>query len=185
VDAAGVAGARSIGHVLAAKRAMLATMLKARQRSCRKDQAVVLAVLAALLGGCSTSAVIERRNGPTVIGVIDASDGNRLFVSADDGPRFAIERGDIVDIDHPGRRNKIAGGLLTGGGFGLLGLAFIIPDNCPRDAVDCLGAPAAAAIVGISALLVGLPLWIRGIVVNDRSRAAADPVPSSAAPSRK
>lgn len=144
-----------------------------------------LAFLAALVfagGACSTSAAIERRSGPDIIGVIDAADNHRLYVTSDEGPRLAIERGDIVAIDHPGRNSMIAGGILDGVGLGFLGLAFIVPDRCPPDAVDCTGAPAFAAIAGVTALAVGLPIWIRGLVVNHRSRAAAAPVLSSRAP---
>ena len=143
---------------------------------------VFLGLLVMAGGACSASAAIERRSGPDIVGVIDAADTHRLYVTSDEGPRFALQHDDIVAIDHPGRRSMIVGGILDGVGLGFLGLAFIVPNNCPPDAVDCLGRSGAAAIAGITALAVGLPIWIRGLAVNRWSRAAAEPVLPSGLP---
>jgi hypothetical protein len=153
-------------------------------RLARREPRWLLArfLLVALAVGCSSSAAIQRRTGPDVVGIIDAADADRLYVTADEGQRYAIERRDVVGIDHPGRNGKIVGGISTGIGLGFLTLGLVLPDNCPPDAVDCLGVPAAARIAGLTALGVGLPIWISGLVSNHRSRAAAEPVPSAGAP---
>ena len=142
----------------------------------------LLGLLVMASAACSTSAAIQRRSGPDIVGVIDAADTHRLYVTSDEGPRFAIQHDDIVAIDHPGRRSMIVGGILDGVGLGFLGLSFIVHDDCPPKAVDCTGTPAIAAIAGVAALAVGLPIWIHGLVVNRRSRAAAEPVLSPGLP---
>jgi len=65
--------------------------------------AVVIALLSGLTSACSTSAAVERRNGPTLVGTIEASDANRLYLTMGENERYWVDRSDITDIDHPGK----------------------------------------------------------------------------------
>ena len=146
---------------------------------------VALFLVAALVEGCSTSAAIERRNGPTVIGRIDHSDANRLYVTGDDDQRYAIERADVVDIDHPGKIGRVVGGITTGVGGFFLALAPFATDcssRAPGAGPDCWNLRAMALTIGIGYLLVGVPILVRNIAVLSRSRAAAEPVGSPPPP---
>jgi hypothetical protein len=144
---------------------------------CRR--AVALTLVAALAAGCSTSAAIERRSGPTIVGRIESSDPYRLYVRGDDGVPYAIERWDVVDIDHPGKVGRYVGGTFTGIGAAFLLLAAAARDPCP--AGGCLDARYLFAFIGVTSLLVGLPVWIYNQSVRSRSRAAAWPAPPPAA----
>jgi len=132
----------------------------------------------AVLEGCSTSAAIERRSGPPIVGRIDYSDADRLYVSGDDDQRYAIDRWDVVDIDHPGKIGRVVGGITTGVGGFFLALAPFARDCSSRDpnsGPDCWNLRAMAITVGIGYALVGLPILVRNVVVLSRSRAAAKP----------
>jgi hypothetical protein len=104
-------------------------MLAAR----RIRQEVALVLLLALVQGCSTSAAIERKSGPTVVGRIDYSDANRLYVTGDDDGRYSIERADVANIDHPGKIGMVVGAITSGVGVGFLLLAPLAPDCSSRN----------------------------------------------------
>lgn len=145
----------------------------------RLRQYVAPLLVAILLEGCSTSAAIERRSGPTVVGRIDRSDTNRLYVTGDDDQRYAIERWDVVDIDHPGKIGRVVGGITTGVGGFFLALAPFATDCSSREpgaGPDCWNLRAMALTIGIGYLLVGVPILVRNAIVLSRSRAAAEPV---------
>jgi hypothetical protein len=151
----------------------------------RLGQILTPILVVVLVDGCSTSAAIERRNGPTIVGRIDRSDAHRLYVTGDDDQRYAIERRDVVDIDHPGKIGRVVGGITTGVGGFFLALAPFATDCSSREpgaGPDCWNLRAMAITIGIGYLLVGLPILLRNVSVLARSRAAAEPVGSPPPP---
>ena len=144
-----------------------------------------MALLAALAAGCSTSAAIERRTGPTLVGRIDSSDGSRLYLTTDQDQRYAIERADVVSIDHPGKIGMVVGAVPTGVGLGFLAMAPFLhgPCNSPEQA-PCWDLRALAVFAGLTYLVIGVPIVIGNLTVYSRSRSAAtaprslEPIPA-------
>jgi hypothetical protein len=140
-------------------------MLAAR----RIRRSVALVLLVGLVEGCSTSAAIERRSGPTIVGHIDYSDANRIYVTGDDDGRYSIERSDVADIDHPGKIGTVVGAITSGVGVGFLLLAPFAP-NCssqdPTHGPDCWNLRAISAAIGIGYLLAGIPILIGNLAVH-------------------
>jgi hypothetical protein len=144
----------------------------------RNRQAVALALVVALATGCSTSAAIERRSGPTIVGRIDRSDADRIYVTTAGDERFAVERTDVVGIDHPGRIGMIVGAVPIGIGLGFLAMSPFLRDGCGADYSSpspCWNLRAIAAAIGIGYLLAGVPILLGNLSVNSRSKAAAAP----------
>ena len=158
-------------------------MLAAR----RIRQVVALVLLVALVEGCSTSAAIERRNGPTIVGRIDSSDANRLYVTGDDDGRYSIERSDVANIDHPGKIGMVVGAIISGVGVGFLLLAPLAHDCSSREPTqgpDCWNLRAISTAIGIGYLLAGLPILIGNLAVHARSTAALTTRPIQPLPAR-
>ena len=159
-------------HLLKSSCGKVAMMLAAR----RIRQKVALVLLVAFVEGCSTSAAIERRSGPTVVGRIDYSDANRLYITGDDDGRYSIERSDVANIDHPGKIGTIIGAITSGVGVGFLLLAPLAPNCTSRDPThgpDCWNLRAISAAIGIGYLIAGLPILIGNLAVHSRSKAAS------------
>jgi hypothetical protein len=137
--------------------------------------------------GCSTSAAIERRSGPTIVGRIDYSDTNRLYVTGDDNGRYSIERSDVANIAHPGKIGTVVGAIISGVGVGFLLLAPLAPDCSSRDPThgpDCWNLRAISAAIGIGYLIAGLPILIGNMAVHSRSTAALSTRPLQPFPAR-
>ncbi len=135
--------------------------------------------LMAVLGSVGCSAAITRRNGPTVVGVIDRSDPGALYVTVPDGPRFLIERSDVVDIDHPGKGLVVAGLAAVVAGIGMVALCTL-----PENPSGFIGIPRA---MGWGSVLIGIPVTLLGgsIYLGSRSAAgsgAVAPGPSAVTP---
>jgi hypothetical protein len=150
---------------------------------------VGLMLLLTLAEGCSTSAAIERRSGPTIVGHIDSSDANWIYVTGDDDGRYRIERSDVADIDHPGKIGTVVGAIISGFGASFLLLAPLAPDCSSRDpshGPDCWNLRAISAAIGVAYLLVGAPILIRNMIVHSRSVAATTlpPPPPPPLPAR-
>jgi hypothetical protein len=139
----------------------------------RIRQRVALVLLVAFVEGCSTSAGIERRSGPTIVGRIDYSDANRLYVTGDDDERYSIERSDVISVDHPGKIGTVIGTITSGVGMGFLLLAFAPSPADPTHNSDYRNLRALSAVIGISYLVTGLPILIGNLAVHSRSTAAA------------
>ena len=158
-------------------------MLAAR----RIRQAVALVLLITLVQGCSTSAAIERRSGPTMVGRIDYSEANRLYITADDNERYSIERTDVANIDHPGKIGMVVGAITGGVGVGFLLLAPLAHDCSSREPTqgpDCWNLRAISGAIGIGYLLAGLPILIGNLAVHSRSTAALTTRPIQPFPAR-
>jgi len=143
-----------------------------------------MAIILALLGGfnsaCSTSASIERRNGPTVAGRIDASDANRLYLDAGEDERYWVDRSDIISIDHPGKVGMFVSAGLGAAGVGLLGISPFLNNDCIS---DCFSSQRGFAIfAGAAALISGLPVLLVNLRNHRRSVAAAEPARTGAPP---
>jgi len=158
-------------------------MLAAR----RIRQAVALVLLVAFVEACSTSAAIERKSGPTMVGRIDYSDATRLYITSDDDGRYSIERSDVASIDHPGKIGMIVGAITSGVGVGFLLLAPFAHDcsSRPTQGPDaCWNLRALSAAVGIGYLIAGLPILIGNLAVHSRSTAALNTRPIQPFPAR-
>src|SRR5436190_22598247 len=51
---------------------------------------------------CSTTATVQRSNGPAYEATIINSDSGAVYVRAEDGLTYRVPRAEVVDIDHPG-----------------------------------------------------------------------------------
>ena len=144
----------------------------------RNMQAVTLVLLCALVPACSTAAAVERRTGPTLVGKIDHSDADRLYLTTDQDQRFAIERADVVSIDHPGKIGMVIGTITSGIGLVFLAVSPFLRDGCGPDYTSpspCWNLRAISATIGLGYLLVGLPVLLGNYAVNSRSQSAAAP----------
>lgn len=139
-------------------------------------QTIALIVLVVLVEGCSSSATIVRRSGPPIVGRIDYSDKHQLFVSGDDDGRYSIERADVVSIDHPGHFGTVLGSISSGVGVGFLLLAPLASDCSSRDPThgpDCWNVRALSIVMGVTYLVVGVPILFNSLADHARSTAAA------------
>ena len=172
-------------------------MAKVAKNSCAKvvgmlavrriRQAVALVLLVAVLEGCSSSATIERRNGPTIEGRIDYSDANQLYVTGDDDARYSVERSDVTNIHHPGKVGTVIGAIASGVGVGFLLLAYTPGSSDPGHGPDYSNLRALSAAIGVSYLITGLPILIANLAVHARSTSAAatpslQPLPARLSP---
>jgi len=142
----------------------------------RIRQKVALVLLLVFVEGCSSSAAIERRSGPTIVGRIDYSDANQLYVTGDDGGRYGIDRSDVANIDHPGKIGMVIGAITSGVGVGFLLLAPLAPNCSSREPAQpdgwCWNVSAISTAIGIGYLLAGLPILIGNLAVHSRSAMA-------------
>jgi hypothetical protein len=125
-----------------------------------------LAAALTLAAGCGTTATISRHRGPTIEGTIDRSDRAALYVTTPPGPRYLIERADVVEIDHPG--NVTA---MVGLGYVAAGLAGLAVGYLPRG--EKSGFVAIPRAMGWMGLFIGVPLTLVGGGIYLRSRGAA------------
>jgi hypothetical protein len=129
------------------------------QRGC----AVALS-LAVASAGCSTSATIKKFDDYEIEGqIIDGSRGSITILDADHRER-QIPRGQIKQISHPGGPAAVIGGILLA--YGIYNIAVGLPHCQARGAAFCLGVFSPATIGA------GMEIW--SLVVNHRSRQAAE-----------
>jgi hypothetical protein len=129
-----------------------------------------LLLLSCLASACAPIAAIERRSGPTIVGRIDRSDAERLYVTVPNGGRYTVERTDVVDIDHPGGVTFAIGTVCGGAGLGLLAVAPLIGDEAFVVRNMAYAAAVGYLACAIPTLLASFSLW-------SRSRQAAEPPP--------
>lgn len=144
------------------------------------NKGITVATLVSLAMACSTSAAIERTDGTTLVGKIDGSDQDRLYVTASEGDRYAVDRTSIARIDHPGRGGMILGTIPIGIGVGFLAVSPFLRSNCGDNYSSpspCWNLQAMAVAAGLSYVLVGLPILLVSYVRNHRSKLAATPAP--------
>jgi hypothetical protein len=135
--------------------------------------AVVLGLLSGLSSACSTSAAVERRNGPTLVGTIEASDANRVYLAMGENERYWVDRSDITDIDHPGKIGASVGRNLILLGGGLLALSPFLNNDCVSDCF--LSRRGLAIFVGVPTLVAGISVLLTNLAHYRRSVAAAEP----------
>jgi hypothetical protein len=134
----------------------------------------MVSMLLCVASACAPIAAIQRRSGPPIVGKIDRSDAERLYVTEPNGARYAVERRDVVDIDHPGGAPIVIGSICGGAGLGTLAIAPLF-----RDPADNL-----FYAIGIGYLACAIPVFLAGIGVWHRSHQAAEPPPVSLRPIR-
>jgi hypothetical protein len=139
-----------------------------------------LSSVALTLALCSCgTATIERRSGPDIVGRIDVSDANYLYVSGTDY-RYLVARPDVLDISHPGTLSIVFGGICAGLGAMWLGASLMSTDSTSSSRTNQGSDWSGMALVmGIAALAAGLPLLLHGRSVRARSVQAAAPPSSS------
>ena len=142
--------------------------------------AVVLVLLSGLSSACSTSAAVERRSGPTLVGTIEASDANRLYLTMGENERYWVDRSDITDIDHPGKTGTTVGSMLIVLGGGLLALSPFLSNDCVSDCF--LSRRGLALFVGVPTLVTGISVLLTNLAHHRRSVAAAEPPSTVASP---
>jgi len=142
--------------------------------------AVVLALLSGLSLACSTSAAVERRSGPPLVGTIEASDANRLYLTMGENERYWVDRSDITDIDHPGKMGTTVGSTLIVSGGVLLALSPFLSNDCVS---DCFMSKSGLALfVGVPTLVAGISVLLTNLAHYRRSVAAAKPPSTVASP---
>jgi hypothetical protein len=134
--------------------------------------AVMLAVMLGLSTACSTSALVERRSGPPLVGTIEASDANRLYLTSGENERYWVERSDITDIDHPGKTGIVVGGMLIPMGVGFVAWSPFLSNECPSDCF--LSRRGFAIVAGVSAVVSGIPVLLSNLYRFRRSRVSAE-----------
>jgi hypothetical protein len=72
-----------------------------------------VASLLVLTLGCSTTATIQRTNGPDNEATIEYSDGDTLYVRGSNGQLYSLPRDTVADIDHPGNVALTVGAILA------------------------------------------------------------------------
>jgi hypothetical protein len=138
--------------------------MKAVRSPCRRSAVLALALIASLALGCNTSATIERRSGPAIVGTIEPSDASRLRAIGDRESWF-LDRRDVVHIRHPGAIGVYADLVAILGGTALF-------------AVEGERSNYGLAVLGFGVVLVAAPLWLFDMAVYARSVAAARPAPA-------
>jgi hypothetical protein len=135
--------------------------------------AVVLALLSGLGSACSTSAAVERRSGPALVGTIETSDANRLYLAMGENERYWVERSDITDVDHPGKTGIYVGSSVIVLAGGLLALSPFLSNDCVSDCF--MSRSGLALFVGVPALVTGISVLLTNLAHYRRSVAAAAP----------
>jgi hypothetical protein len=124
---------------------------------------LVAAAMSLLAGGCATTATIRRQRGPTIEATIDRSDATALYATTPQGPRYRIERSDVVDIDHPGNLAMGVGCLFATAGAGLLAIGY-----SARNPSGFVGIPVLmgwmSVVGGVPLALAGMWSWVRSHV---------------------
>jgi hypothetical protein len=107
-----------------------------------------LASLLVLTLSCSTTATIQRVDGPDNEATIEHSDAHALYVRGSNGQLYRLPRSSVGDIDHPGNVN-----LILGAALGVMTAAIIIStrnegENEARAALGVIyGAPSLGLIL--------------------------------------
>lgn len=112
--------------------------------------------------GCATTATISRTNGGAIEAEIGRSDQDAIYVLSVGGPEVTIPRQEISDIDHPGNVAALVGGIV--GGVGALNFLIASGQRCFPSVLAC----------GDIDMAVGIPLFIWGLTVWNRSKDAAN-----------
>lgn len=111
-----------------------------------------LAVLALMALGCSTNARFAMSDGTLVRAPLISSSPQSAFVWTDMGPR-AIERSEVLTLQHPGFGRRFGGGLLlVVSAFGHLALGAHVAygcDSCSRS-TPLTSVPIALSIASLS-----------------------------------
>ncbi len=128
---------------------------------------ITAGIMGCMLTACTTTATISRHRGPTIEGTIDRSDSRALYVTTPDGPRFAIERTDVIAIDHPGNAIALVGLAFVASGVAALAVGYLAADD---ESSGFVGIPRFG---GWANLLLGAPMIAVGGAVYLRSRAAS------------
>jgi hypothetical protein len=76
--------------------------------------------LSLTLSGCFGYARIERRSATALEARIERSDSEKLFVTSGEGKEETVNRGDVVDIDHPGKVRLTLGTMIAAAGAAML-----------------------------------------------------------------
>lgn len=105
------------------------------------------ATLALTLASCSTTATIQRFDGPDNEAEIVRSDAHTLYVRSSNGQIYKLDRNAVGSIDHPGNVSMIVGAAI---GVMAASVVLSLPDKDRDQAGAALGliygVPAAALL---------------------------------------
>lgn len=127
-------------------------------RSGIRSAAVAMVLLT--LAACGQDAYVQLKDDKFVEGIITHSDTRNLYVEKDEGGQVALDRDDIVDIDHPGTFLQVAGTLVF-----LMGVYFVANSHTSSVSTNTIIFSASGA--------PGLAILGWGTWNNLRSRRAA------------
>jgi hypothetical protein len=143
-----------------------------------------LAVASIVACGCSTTATIHRLNGPDYEATIVDSDASALRLRGGDQRTYAVKRGEVFDIDHPGNVVMTVGAIFLGLG------TFVVAGTYGKFVEPMAGQTQGDAATGaaLTLILPGLILATMGAIPyftsrrNARAFESAPPVPTVASP---
>lgn len=104
---------------------------------------------------CGTTAVISKKGGEKIEGVILGNDKENVYVQTYGQPS-PIKKSEITDIDHPGNGVLVTGIILTA--YGILNIAVGAPKCSAEGASFCTGVFTPAA-VGVGMSIWGYVVW--------------------------
>jgi hypothetical protein len=137
------------------------------------------------LSSCFGYARIERRSAAALEGRIDRSDREKLFVTSGDGKEETVSRGDIVDINHPGKVRLTLGSMIAAVGAAML-ISGLVRESChsshPGSGEGCEEVFLKWILImdGAAALAGGGALAITGGLAYYNSKTATEFTPADA-----
>jgi hypothetical protein len=142
-------------------------------------RAIALALAVLLFSNCSSIATIRRRSGPPLEAKINDSSRDKLYVTTPRGDDLVVDRSDVVEIDHPGKRNLTIGIVAAA-----LGTFVLVGANtrlfCRHDS-PCVSWETwlVSDLLGGDLILASFPFMATGLWAYESSVTAAKPAPLS------
>ena len=125
-------------------------------------------VLIVNLVACSTTS-LQLRNGQSIDGTIEGSDADFIYVRNRMESISTTERSSVMEIDYAGRREIIAGAIVTSLGLLALLAGLLASSLAGREHMAGDMIMGMCGAVGGTLTLIGVPILVFG--VNAKSRA--------------
>lgn len=132
----------------------------------------------ALATACSGPATLRLQDGRQVTGTIERSGVETIWVQSEDGQEVEVNRGDVVDVSHPGTAQMLlGGGLVALGGYVLATVPEDEPGHLEGDGRDPgnFQERASQYAIGAGLVAIGAGFAIAGAVARSRSTSRYDP----------
>lgn len=138
-------------------------------------------LISLLLTSCTTSATFTFRTERPLEATIVGGDNNLLLVRTESGYEQTVERGEVVDIDHPGNVVALVGAILTGSGVAGMVVTISTCANSFASSSCAVNAVTQGGTLGAGAAMLTWGLWAwlssRNLVTSTLSPGAPPPPP--------